>query len=367
MTSAPRQPLDAHERELADRLAKLRTTAQPPSALDASILAQARSAVSGVAGDRNATRAPRRHRAWPAAFGIAATLALAIGVAWQLRPTQGAQQVFSESAVSTPPAKQPGQSGPAADSAEPATPSPESKALPIHARAQESAQERARMESRAAEAESRAAVRDAYDEGAPAPVAFPGQEAEADMASPTVAREAPAPIDVVPAPPPPPPAPATEPDLVVDDPSPVTPIPAPVRQAAPTRRAESGEKPREAAPANAATQPSPRLAQPASEAGRAASEGIVLDRIETTGTRKIDGFERAQIDEGPPATADSPAVQRAWLRRIRALVDAGEIDAARASLDEFKRRYPRYALPTDLDALHNGEAPGEPSPSSTDD
>lgn len=363
MTSAPRQPLDAHERELADRLATLRTTAQPSSALDASILAQARSAVSGGAGDRNATRAPRRHRAWPAAFGIAATLALAIGVAWQLRPTQQAQQVFSESTVSAPPAKQPGQSGPAADSAEPATPSPAPEALPI----QENARERARMESRAADAESQAAVRDAYDDGAPAAVAFPGEEAEADMASPTAAREAPAPIDAIPAPPPPPPAPAAAPDLVVDDPSPVTPIPAPVRQAAPTRRAENGEKPRASAPANAATQPSPRLAQPASEASRAESQGIVLDRIEATGTRKVDGFERAQIDEGPPATADSPAVQRAWLRRIRALVDAGEIDAARASLDEFKRRYPRYALPTDLDALHNGEAPGEPSPSSTDD
>ena len=57
------------------------------------------------------------------------------------------------------------------------------------------------------------------------------------------------------------------------------------------------------------------------------------------------------IDDEPPATADSPAVQQAWLQRIRGLLADGQGDAARASLAEFRRRNPAYALPDDLRAL----------------
>jgi hypothetical protein len=53
----------------------------------------------------------------------------------------------------------------------------------------------------------------------------------------------------------------------------------------------------------------------------------------------------------PPATADSPAVRDAWLQRIQALVDAGDIAGAKASLHAFVRRYPDYTLPEDLRAL----------------
>jgi len=56
-------------------------------------------------------------------------------------------------------------------------------------------------------------------------------------------------------------------------------------------------------------------------------------------------------DEVPPATVDSPVVRDAWLQRIQRLVDAGDIAGARASLREFERRYPDYALPEDLRAL----------------
>ena len=86
-----------------------------------------------------------------------------------------------------------------------------------------------------------------------------------------------------------------------------------------------------------------------------------LDRIETT-SAGVDaaaaadaaaegGISRAVLDEEPPATADSPQVQEAWLQRIRELLSAGETDAARNSLAEFRRRYPKYALPEDLRPL----------------
>ena len=53
----------------------------------------------------------------------------------------------------------------------------------------------------------------------------------------------------------------------------------------------------------------------------------------------------------PPATADSPEVRDAWLQRIQALVDGGDIEGARASLRAFVARYPAYTLPENLRAL----------------
>jgi hypothetical protein len=47
----------------------------------------------------------------------------------------------------------------------------------------------------------------------------------------------------------------------------------------------------------------------------------------------------------------SPQARDAWLARIRELVAGGHVDAARDSLQEFKRRYPAYPLPADLRAL----------------
>jgi hypothetical protein len=117
--------------------------------------------------------------------------------------------------------------------------------------------------------------------------------------------------------------------------------------------------------ANAATQPAKAQAaaaplQGAFESARQREDARTLDRIETTGSR-LDAAaaadaaasgaalpSRAELDEEPPATADSPLVQDAWLQRIRELLAAGESEAARNSLAEFRRRYPAYALPEDL-------------------
>jgi hypothetical protein len=73
----PREPLDAIERELAERLARLGPHGEPPVAVDTRILAAAHAA---------ANAAPRRTRRMPLALGVAASLVLALGLAWQLRP-----------------------------------------------------------------------------------------------------------------------------------------------------------------------------------------------------------------------------------------------------------------------------------------
>ncbi len=60
-----------------------------------------------------------------------------------------------------------------------------------------------------------------------------------------------------------------------------------------------------------------------------------------------DGFG----EDVAPATVDSPEVRRAWLRRIGELVQEGRVDDAKASLAEFRRRYPDVPLPPELRAL----------------
>jgi hypothetical protein len=73
----------------------------------------------------------------------------------------------------------------------------------------------------------------------------------------------------------------------------------------------------------------------------------------------------ADAPEGdvPPATAASPQVRDAWLARIRELAATGRADEARASLAEFHRRYPAFAIPADLRALlPAGPAASSPTP-----
>lgn len=59
----------------------------------------------------------------------------------------------------------------------------------------------------------------------------------------------------------------------------------------------------------------------------------------------------ARLHEDPPATADSPEIHRMWLERIRELRDAGDLQAARESLREYRRRHPDQPLPADLAGL----------------
>ena len=54
-----------------------------------------------------------------------------------------------------------------------------------------------------------------------------------------------------------------------------------------------------------------------------------------------------------PATADSPQVREAWLRRIGELLKQGKAEDAKASLDEFRRRYPDAAIPPELRKLEH--------------
>lgn len=63
------------------------------------------------------------------------------------------------------------------------------------------------------------------------------------------------------------------------------------------------------------------------------------------------GFVDAPEADIPPATVASPAVRDAWLLRISQLLEQGNRQDAKASLAEFKRRYPNAVLPPALKAL----------------
>jgi len=89
-----RDPFTPEERELAGLLEGRVDVAPSPEA-DAAILAAARAALQGEAAESRraahawSTDAPRRHRRrarWPALLGVAASVVVAVGLAWQLRP-----------------------------------------------------------------------------------------------------------------------------------------------------------------------------------------------------------------------------------------------------------------------------------------
>ena len=94
---------------------------------------------------------------------------------------------------------------------------------------------------------------------------------------------------------------------------------------------------RAAAAGNAAAQ-----AQDAAE--RAAADAATLDTVTI-----VESEEPGE--DVPPATADSPEVRDAWLRRIGELLKQGKTEDAKASLAEFKRRYPDASLPPELRKL----------------
>jgi hypothetical protein len=273
-------PLSSEERALARHLAGLdEAAAEPSAALDARVLAAAR---------HDGSRPMPRQRRWPAAMALAASLMLAVGVAWRLHPlteratppTDAAGGTGVEQArrsVIEPPGSEPVQARmePTPDSAVPAPPTPSGLTEP--------ARKVAASPPEPSIVPDRPARRSEPTE--PSPMALP--------------------------PPPAPPAPARESELELPLPSPAADAPAP------------SERDMDQDPARTA------------------------DQAHADGTDRGDEPE----DDVPPATADSPAVRDAWLQRIQGFVDSGDIAAARASLHAFAQRYPDYPLPENLRAL----------------
>lgn len=278
---APLDPSTAEERALAQRLARLGPHGEPSPQLDARVLAAARASLDAP------PLMTHRSRRWPVALGVAASLVLAVGVAWRLRPWPPG----STTDLATP-------VRPAAQGA-PAAPAPPTDTAPL--------------------------ASEPADAGPTAPAAPPATGDARNVAEP-------------PAPPAPAPRHAAKtvatpaPDVQADagEPTPVTfeaPAPEAAAQSARKTDAEQGT----------------------GTAGTSDSQVDELDRIATPQAQPEASDE--PLDAMPPATADAPGVRDAWLSRIRALIDSGDVAGGRRSLRAFSERYPDYPLPEDLRAL----------------
>lgn len=363
------EPLSPEERALAERLSRLDAHREPAPALDAAILAAARTAVKGektvepilaaaaapalqaaapapeTANDAAAsTVVPMRPRKpmprWPLGLSLAASLVLAAGIGWRLADGGGSEGALEAAAE---------------------------KSMPM-----------------------------SDDSFASADAAAPEEESvQAVILEPEMNRT------------PPPPPPPADAELRRRDVAAAAPIAQSERKAADktehsAHRFEMDEAvAHDAVAAEASAFPAEQTAQPPPSGGAASSVGYsaakpertnaeglaigrakdereaaksdrgeALDRTQNIGSRNAARSAPASpaaaapappppapaasavadqpYDDQPPVSADSPQFRQAWLQRIRNLLAKGETEAGRNSLQEFRRRYPDSELPEDL-------------------
>lgn len=293
MSPVSRDPLTPEERELASRLSRIGPHSEPPATLDARILSAAHAAL---------VTAPPRRRRWPAVLGVAATLALAVGISWQLRPRPEAAPVLEEGPAAAPQAVAPQAEAADAAAAMPSAPPSEAEA-----------------------------------------------EATADMPQPqrvppvAVRAKAPAPQE--------PPIVVESAEVPVESPMELAPAMAPAPAPAP---AAAPPPPRPASEATAAPMSAAAASDSAAVAGtakaaqRSASpQPVAADRLEIGTVPRIG--DRAARDV--PIEEDARLTATDWLDRIRLRRAADDVEGARASLALFRRHYPDHVIPQDLAPL----------------
>lgn len=312
-------PLDPEERVLARLLDDPGATGPSPE-LDARILAAARRSVptappAAAPATGYARRGPRRR--WPVALGLAASVTVAIGVAWQLREPLLPTPIAVEDAAT---AARPPEPAVAAEAApvQPATvaaPPPSPAAAP-GANVMESEHQAAAARQRSSDRTEQAARQ--ADAAIPRPTPEPSAAAwlpPSDGYRQSPLRPAPAP------PPAPPPPPALAP-----------PAPAP----APAPAAAGIAAKAEALPRQVDSRRLSEL-QAASEPGAPAA---FADLAQSSA-----GSDEAALEDD----ARLPAAE--WLQRIRERQLRGDTVLARASLAHFVRAYPDVPVPDDLRRL----------------
>lgn len=318
MNHFPYQPLSEEERELARLTGRLGPNGEPSPALDARILATAHASVATAPARRRSAR-------WPAAMGVAASLMLAVGVAWQLRPLQETV-VHSEAPVAAAEVAQ----VPGPDTAAAAT---DQAPAPL------------------AEVQAPPAI--------PSPSQSQSRQSAKPAAAPKVVPASPAPQTVAPARPVDAVPPTPRPMDVYAPPPPAAPAPRPQADPAPamdSARAFPAEDEVLSAESNSSTGGATRARQPESAKAQAQTEAEAkqrspalevrgVDQVEVTGSR----LQRTDLQVPVSDDAELPAAQ--WLERIRTRYGLGDIEAARQSLQGFIREYPRQPIPDDLAPL----------------
>ena len=352
-----KDPLTPEERELA-RLLAPDGEAMPSPTLDARILAAARAELGAAApaapaapvasvatpGRRPAApiHRPRRRR-WPAALGLAASVTLAIGVAWQLRepPRPEAAVAAHAGADAAPPGIA------ATDASQAKAPGREADAVvSSYAAAPTAAPLEDAPAAPPAEAESPAPVATARTRAAVAqkPSVAAAKQADAAAGAERAARfEAPPFMPPSPPAPPAPPAPASI-ALPPAPPAPRADSAAPSTVAAERRAAMAVARP---APVTAA--PAPPPPPPVLEVGDPASAAADVSPSSAHAPQAAADAEKASTAPVAEEAVDEDAAR--WLQRIRLQRDQGDLEGARASLARFVRSHPGLAVPEDLRPL----------------
>ena len=339
----PSEPLNAEERDLAQRLTRLSGPREPAPALDAIILSAARAAVSKpaapavvlpAAGPADPKVTPLRPRKpaprWPLGMGLAASLVLAAGIGWRL---QGDGEGSLTEAVTA--------SAPAADESV--------QAIILEPPLQRTPPPPPPLADTSADAVARRAdlAQAPMAKAAPAP-----SEPEFDMA-PSIAEAAKA--EAAPAASPPPAPSVTSNAVAADDAlDAVSVTGSRVAAEREVGAAEYTRTPLDTRREQAAAQATGKAAVSGAAAAAPLKQnerarGLLGDTAADAQERKASISDK--YDDRPPVSADSPEFRQAWLQRIRGHIAKGEQDAARASLQEFRRRYPGVELPEDLRKL----------------
>lgn len=323
MKQRPPQPphaLDAEERGLARALPRLHGRATPGPDMDASILAAAQAAVRPA----KPSQFPARPRIrWIAPAALAASMVLAVGMAWQLRPLPKLQSATPNthsdmSDMQTAVTMEPAPSDQPMQKMQ-ARPVPAPEVPP--ARPQTNAPAISSQQAQPVPRERRvhAPMPPLSPPAAPAPAAPPPAGA-AEAASPATTLD------------------TQTSERVLRE-----------RTSAPVAGSASAMT-RDAASINA------NKAGVADNAGREMPKAVgaapVAPEVRNEAFMAAEaGFVDDPDEDIPPATAASPAVRDAWLNRIGELLEQGNRQEAKASLIEFRHRYPAAVLPPRLRAL----------------
>ena len=341
MNRYPHEPLTPEERELAQLTGRLGPHGEPSPALDARILAAAHAA---VVVEQSRKPKPR----WPLAMGVAASMVLAVGVAWQLRPLQEVATVSEAPAAASEAVE--GSADAAAMAAEPGSPSvaqelesgPEafakSEATPASLPAAEPPPPPMRALAPAAGA------------AAPSPAESTRNRATTRQTDAYSPPSMPAPAAAAPAPPPPPAPPvvtASSPkSLGAQEPTPESPMAFAAEADAAADMASVAETSSNSArAAQSGQQAAARTEMKARSAAATAKESATLDRVEVTGSR----LQRTDLQV--PVSDDARLPVNDWLERVRTRYGLGDEEAARESLLLFVKDHPREPVPDDLEPL----------------
>ena len=313
-------PLTEDERVLAAKLGFSKRTHAPSPAVDDAIRAEARRAL------QSETRTPAHGIGWLKYGGVAAVCVLALGLGWKFMHAprqQGVDAMRSSEPAAAAPANNvespvPMPTGVAAEAAIPAA----TDAAPVV-----SPQAPAPASADAPVVPRRDPVAEALTpDAAPAPIAAKPtadaafKAAEAAEAADAQAAQMQAKRRLAP-----PPAP-------------------PVDDATSARRAD--EAARVVLPV-----PSVVTADTAAERAAPASSAAVASPPPAAAARSGEIALENGYDARPPKTMDAEDAQQAWLKRIRALYQAGKKDEAAASLEAWRKRYPQSTVPPDLAPL----------------